>query len=234
MRKQQQIWHQEHATAQTLPSEMMKDSTWQPSQYVVNFYEFLKKNGVLSHRLVVDIGAGKGGNTLYMAQQGFQVTALDYIQQATQHIEQAARNAQLSSLVQTQCIPVDAAWPFEDNFFDIAIDCFASIDIETQAGRQTYRNELFRTLKPGGYALVVVTSVEDEIEQELIKLSPGPEKNSTLWPSGKFQKNYDLAELCLFYEQFKIIEIETIRKKAHKLGRDFMAVNYSIIIQKPN
>lgn len=91
---------------------------------------------------------------------------------------------------------------------------------------------MFRTLKPGGYALVVVTSVEDEIEQELIKSSPGPEKNSTLWPSGKFQKNYDLEELQTFYEQFKVIKIQIIRKKAHKLGRDFMAVNYLMIIQK--
>lgn len=232
MRMQQQIWNQEHATAQTLPSEMTTASTWQPSQYVVNFYEFLKENNIPLQGLAVDIGAGKGRNTLYMAQQGFQVIALDYIEQATEHINQTAAQAQLSSLVQTQCMPVDAAWPFQDSFFDIAIDCFASIDIETQVGREMYRNEMFRTLKPGGYALVVVTSIEDEIEQELIKSSPGPEKNSTLWPSGKFQKNYDLEELQTFYEQFKVIKCETIRKKAHKLGRDFMAANYLMIIQK--
>ena len=107
---------------------------------------------------------------------------------------------------------MDEPWQFQDNFFDLAIDCFTSIDIETQSGRESYRNEMFRTLKPGGYALVVVTSIEDEIEQELIKHSPGPEKNSTIWPNGKFQKNYDQEELISFYQQFEIIELQTIRK----------------------
>jgi len=232
MRTQQKIWHQEHATAQTLPSEMTTASTWQPSQYVVSFYNFLKEHNIPSQGLAVDIGAGKGRNTLYLAHQGFQVTALDYIEQATHHINQAAHSAQLDHVIQTQCMPVDRPWPFQDNFFDIAIDCFASIDIETPAGREVYRDEMLRTLKPGGYALVVVTSVEDEIEQELIKSSPGPERNSSLWPSGKFQKNYDLEELRIFYEKFKIINADTICKKAHKLGRDFMATNYSLIIQK--
>lgn len=231
MRIQQKIWREEHATAQTLPSEMTTTSTWEPSQYVVMFHEFLKEKNITSGT-VVDIGAGKGRNTLYMAQQGFQAFALDYIEQATQHIESIAQKAHLDHLIQTRCMPVDISWNIQDNFFDIAIDCFASIDIETRAGREICRDEMLRTLKPGGYALIVVTSIEDEIEQELIKKSPGLEKNSSIWPSGKFQKNYDLQELREFYSQFKIIDLKTIQKKAHKLGRNFMATNYSMIIQK--
>lgn len=231
MRTQQKIWQEEHATAQTLPSEMTAASSWEPSQYVVRFHEFLKQKNIISGT-VVDIGAGKGRNTLYMAQQGFQAWALDYIKQATEHIDSAARQAHLDHLIQTRCMPVDAPWAIQDNFFDIAIDCFASIDIETQAGRETYRNEMLRTLKPGGYALIVVCAAEDEFEQELIKNSPGPEKNSSIWPSGKFQKNYDQEELRNFYQNFEIITLETIQKKAHKLGRDFMATNYSMIIRK--
>jgi hypothetical protein len=53
-------------------------------------------------------------------------------------------------------------WRIGDNFFDIAVDSFSSIDIETREGREVCRNEMYRTLKPGGYGLITVCSAEDE------------------------------------------------------------------------
>ena len=92
---------------------------------------------------------------------------------------------------------------------------------------------MFRTLKPGGHAFVVVNSVKDEIESELLKTSPGPEKNSVYWPSGKFEKDYDEDELREFYKEFKIVEFREIVKPAVKLGRNYTATNYWVFLQKP-
>jgi hypothetical protein len=105
--------------------------------------------------------------------------------------------------------------------------------VETEEGRKTCRDEMFRTLKPGGYALVNVVSSEDEWEKEMIKNNPGPEKNSVIWPeNGKFQKNYDEAELREFYSNFEIIDVRTIQKPAFKLGREGIATNLWMLLRK--
>ncbi len=232
MRKQQQIWQNEHLTAATLPSEMTASSIQEPSSYVVAFCDFLKTQNICSGTLI-DIGAGKGRNSIFMAKQGFTVTAIDYIQEAVAFIDAAAKKEKLAKPLQAVCAAADEDWPFADNYFDVAIDCFASIDIETRAGREKYRSELLRTLKPGGFALVVVVSSDDEIEKELIKTNPGLEKNSSIWQvNGKFQKNYDEAELREFYSDFKIVELQKVSKQARKLGKDFTASNFWVVLQK--
>ena len=92
---------------------------------------------------------------------------------------------------------------------------------------------MYRTLKHGGYALVTVCSVDDEWERELLANHPGPEPNSTIWPSnGKFQKDYSEEELREFYEMFTVHELKTIQKPAHKLRRDGTATNFWLVIQK--
>lgn len=235
MRQQQQIWQNEHDEAKQLPSEMKKSSTVKPSGYVEQFADFLKQNSIVPPAKAIDIGAGKGRNAIYLAKLGFAVTAIDYIKSAIDHIQNIAEELDLRKSVHGICTPADAPWPFPDNYFDVAVDCFASIDIETKQGREIYRGELLRTLKQGGYALVVVVSTEDEIESELLRESPGQEKNSTTWPqSGKFQKDYDEPELREFYSNFEILELRKIQKPAHKLGRDFIATNFVLILRKKN
>ena len=176
MRKQQQIWHDEHTNQGTLPTM----ANIEPASGVVQFIDWLKLQNVAL--------AGKA---------------------------------------------VDIDWQIDDNFFDLAIDSFSSIDIETKLGRERCRDEMYRTLKPGGYALVTVCSAEDEWEKELIASHPGPEPNSTIWPqNGKFQKDYDETELREFYKTFDIVELKRISKPAFKLGRDGTATNLWVVLRK--
>ncbi len=203
-----------------------------PASGVVMFMEWLKERGIKPGR-AVDIGSGKGRNAIYLAQQGYDVEALEYIALARQHTEKLAESAGVAAKVQVKNVDIDGAWPYANNTFDVAIDSFASIDIETLGGREICRDELYRTLKPGGYALVTVCSNEDEWERELIANHPGPEPNSTIWPSnGKFQKDYSESELRTFYAMFSLCELKTISKQAHKLGRTGIATNFWLILQK--
>lgn len=168
-----------------------------------------------------------------MARQGFDVYAIDYIPAAVTFIDGVARSKKLAEHIHTYCQSIDEKWLFANDFFDIAIDSFASIDVETAEGRKTYRDELLRTLRPGGYAMVSVVSADDEMEREMIAEHPGKEKNSTIWPqNGKFQKNYDEEELREFYSKFQIVELKKISKKAHKLGRDYIATNFWLVLKK--
>lgn len=230
MRKQQQIWHQEHTTQGTLPT--MANS--EPASGVKLFMEYLAAHGIVATGKAVDIGAGKGRNSVHLAELGFEVWALEYIEPAIVVAQELANANDVADKIHFDLAEVDVAWRFADNFFDVAIDSFSSIDIETKVGRETCRDEMFRTLKPGGYAIVTVCSAQDEWERELIANFPGPEPNSTLWPqNGKFQKDYDEAELREFYAQFEIVEIQTINKPAFKLGRQGTATNLWVILRKP-
>jgi SAM-dependent methyltransferase len=230
MRKQQQIWEQEYQTAATLPA-LSRDL--EPSSAVLYFTDYLKTNNILPPKNILDIGSGAGRNALHFAKMGFDVIGMEFITDAINLSEKRAAEQNLSERIKMYQMLIDDTWPFEDRFFDMAIDCFSSIDIETKEGREIYKNELFRTLQPQGYALISVVSTEDDWEKELLTTSPGNEKNSTIWPSGKFQKNYDENELREFYKNFTIIDLKKISKPAKKLGKDYMATNFWMIVQKP-
>ncbi len=206
----------------------------EPASGVILFTDWLESHGVPLDGKAVDIGAGKGRNSVYLAKAGFEVWALEYVEAAITIGKKLAENNDVVDKINFKLAEVDTDWQIHDDFFDLAIDSFSSIDIETKEGRQKYRDEMYRTLKPGGYALVTVCSAQDEWEKELIANHPGPEPNSTIWPqNGKFQKDYDEVELRDFYTMFDVIELKTIRKPAYKLGRDGTATNLWAILKKP-
>lgn len=206
----------------------------EPVSGVVQFTDWLKDNGVSLSGGAVDIGAGKGRNSVHLAKLGFEVWALEYIQPALDAARELAFLKGVANKIHFELTEIDKTWPVTDSFFDLAVDSFSSIDIETREGRETCRDEMYRTLKPGGYGLVNVCSAQDEWEKELIANHPGPEPNSTLWPqNGKFQKDYAEDELREFYNIFKVAELKVIQKPAFKLGRNGIATNLWMVVQKP-
>lgn len=229
MRKQQEIWLQEHTDGATLPTM----GNVEPAGGVVLFTDWLMQHHISPVGRAVDIGAGKGRNCVHLATIGYETWALEYIEPALETARQLAKKNSVDAKSYFELMDIDKPWKFSDNFFDIAIDSFSSIDIETKQGRVVCRDEMFRTLKPGGYALVTVCSAEDEWEKELIANHPGPEPNSTIWPqNGKFQKDYTETELRKFYKDFKIIELQSISKPAFKLGRTGIATNFWVVLRK--
>lgn len=230
MRKQQRIWENEHARPEILPSLEYTES----SSGVVAFAAYLKSVGAALPLRVVDIGCGKGRNAIYLAKQGYEVYGMDYVKTAIDYTRHLAEEQKVTDHVRLYFAEIDRKWPFKDNFFDVAIDCFSSIDIETRKGREAYKEEMLRTLKSGGYVLAMVVSVNDEIEREFLRKYPGKEKNSTIWPgTGKFQKNYDEEELRDFYREFEVFKLEKVKKPAFKLGRHYTATNFWVVLRKP-
>jgi hypothetical protein len=67
-----------------------------------------------------------------------------------------------------------------------------------------------------------------------MKKYPGKEINSSIWPgSKKFQKNYSYDEIRRFYSNFNILELTEYVKKAIKMGKEFEATNFRVILEKP-
>ncbi len=229
MSKQQKIWELEHSNLRSLPT-LASDK---PAAGVIYFVKYLKKKKIKSSTKVIDVGCGKGRNTIFLAQNGFNVYAMDYAKNALDHTRKLAEKNNLIDKIHLYKADIDKKWSFEDNFFDLTIDSFSSIDIETKKGREIYKHEMYRTLKREGLAFVSVVSSEDDWEKKLIKESPGKEKNSTIWPqNGKFQKDYDEDELRHFYREFKIVELRKVKKKAFKLGKNYIATDFWVILRK--
>lgn len=227
--KQKQVWENEHLKIDALPS-MNSES---PANGVLLFCDFLKSiHSTLVGLSGIEIGCGKGRNAIYMAKQGIKkLFAMDYIQYA---LDEAGKRARLEN-VEPYFVLGDMGndWPFVDEMFDFVIDCYASIDIETFEKRIKCRDEMHRTMKNNGHAVIVVVSNKDDMESQFISSSPASEPNSCIWPNGKFQKDYSDTELIEFYStRFTVLELKTISKESFKLGQRFQSLVYCLIIKK--
>ena len=224
---QQRIWDEEHRH----PHVLLQMDSKEGSSGVKLFWEWLEARGETKNLRGIEMGCGKGRNSIYLAEQGIDMTGFDFspvaIQEATKRAGEAGAKATF--------VTADATvrWPFEDGTFDIAIDCFASTDIESPEGRAFARDEFFRVLKPGGYLLVYTLSTDDAFHKVLATESPAGETNAFLHKSnGKFEKIFDEAELTEFYQGKTIVEKRRIPKTATFFGKEYPCNHFWIVFQK--
>ncbi|MEZ5217852.1 MAG: class I SAM-dependent methyltransferase, partial [Ilumatobacteraceae bacterium] len=114
-------------------------------------------NGTLVHELAgaapgraLDVGAGEGGDAIWLAEQGWQVTASDVSSRALAHIAAAAADRGLA----VECLHADANSPnaFGTVRFDLVSAFYASIP--RTADDRAIRN-VTDAVAPGGTLLVV-------------------------------------------------------------------------------
>jgi hypothetical protein len=127
----------------------------------------------------------------------------------------------------------DEPWPFDDNFFDVALDSFAAAtDIDTPEGMKTYREQMLRTLKPRGIAMVTVYDRQDDFEAQARVDNPGP-GGGAYWPNGKLQNVYDPDKIRELYEKFHVLVLDSARRVVSKFGANRVASTYFTVLQKP-
>lgn len=211
---QQQIWEEEHRNPQVL---LPMNST-EVSHGVALFWDWLQKKRY-SHPLHgIEMGCGKGRNSIWLAQQGVTIEAFDFSPFAIEEAKKRALAAAPKIPPNFRVHNATQPWPFKNESFDFAIDCFASTDIDSLHGRAFARDELWRVLKSNGYLLVYTLSTDDTFHQEMRQKSPAFEKNSFLHPTnGKFEKVFDEEELKMFYQNWKLIEKKTNLKNSYLL-----------------
>lgn len=198
-RSQREIWREEHVKQETF-NRIHSDK---PSGPIPGFVDFLKERGLSPERTkILDIGCGKGRNSIWLASQGYSVVGVDFVQEAID--EATKRNGGRFKDLKFEVVDLTERWSYGDGTFDVITDCNSTICV-LNPGRQIAIAEAHRVLKPDGYYLFYGVSRTPFVDK-----SPGPEPDSAIFPrTGKFEKQYTEEELRSAYSDYRIVKLES-------------------------
>jgi SAM-dependent methyltransferase len=110
---------------------------------------------------VLELGAGQGRDTLFLAERGFNVHALDYATSGLATIRAKAAAAVLDERVQATLFDVRQPLPFANHSFDACFShmlyCMAFTELELS----TLNAEVKRVLRPGGINVFTARTTSD-------------------------------------------------------------------------
>jgi len=145
-----------------------------PNQYLVDASALLPAAG-----RVLSIGEGEGRNSIWMAEQGFRVWALDYSWIGLQKAQKRAR--QLNLPIKYVCIDLsDWIWP--EDYFDAIVVIFVHLSTET---RKIIHSKMINSLKPKGYIIMQCFH-----KKQLQFNSGGPKSEEMLYTAELLQDDF--------------------------------------------
>ncbi len=128
---------------------------WDPGRPASDLREAVESSALPVGR-ALELGSGSGINAIYLARQGFDVTALDVAPTALRQAEQLAAEAG----VDIRWVLADAAAPPEMEPFDFIFDrgCYHHVRHQDAAG---YVSALRRLTRPGGKVMILAANANE-------------------------------------------------------------------------
>lgn len=99
---------------------------------------------------ILDAGAGTGKYSLFLAERGYEVTALDLTPRHVETIRRRAAELGLEDKLSAVCGNAESLYGFEDGAFDMVLCMGPLYHLDSPAARETCIAECLRVLKPGG------------------------------------------------------------------------------------
>ncbi len=130
----------------------------EPSEPARKAVELFKTEGI---EKLLELGGGQGRDTIYFAQNGFSVTALDYSEEGVKTITDKAGNSGLSKRIKALHHDVRIPLPFPDASFDACYSHMLFCMALTTAELEFLSSEIRRVLKPGGFNIYTVRHTGD-------------------------------------------------------------------------
>jgi ubiquinone/menaquinone biosynthesis C-methylase UbiE len=169
----------------------------QINEFAKETYQKIKDK---NFKTLLEIGAGFGSDAIYFAEQGFDVTAVDYVKSSTDKIKERIKEKEIKNC---KVLLKDAKHiDFEDNSFDVIYSHFGLHYFDDKTTTAIF-TKLHRILKTKGMIFIKCKSTED------IKFGKGKkvEENTYHYLDRTihfFDKEYMKEKL----KKFKIISIE--------------------------
>lgn len=181
-----------------------------PHQLVVSFVLRTFKQG----GAILDLGCGAGRHLKFLAENGFEAYGCDYSSSGIQASQELLASANLKA--NFEIASVDNL-PYDDEFFDGLI-CFGVLYYNDKQNIQKAASEIFRVLKKGSKALILVRNLEDYRYEKAKKLSKyeviiqeNDEKRSAFKENDMPMYFFDKDEVKRVFAHFKNLEINRIR-----------------------
>jgi len=133
---------------------LVSDDFWNKVSYEFLPVAYRWKN--LKKRTVLDIGCGRGRHSLFLAELGFDVTAVDISPEGIEQLRNEAKKRKLESKIKTLVCDM-LELPFEDNTFDGVLG-FHSIYHTDYAGLKTAILKITGILKESGQLYITFNS----------------------------------------------------------------------------
>jgi SAM-dependent methyltransferase len=112
-------------------------------------------------RRVLELGPGQGRDTLFLAQRGFEVVAVDYAGGVLDTIAAKARGSDLTPRVSSIQHDVRKALPFSDESFDASYSHMLFCMALTTRELEHLANEVRRVIRPRGLVVYTVRHTGD-------------------------------------------------------------------------
>ena len=113
------------------------------------------------HKSVLELGAGQGRDTLYLARQGLHVTALDFAPGTIETLTSKARAAGLADRVSAARHDIRQPLPLPDTSIDASYSHMLFCMAFTTGELERLTGELRRVLRPGGLVIYTARTTAD-------------------------------------------------------------------------
>ncbi len=180
-----------------------------PNNFAIRAHKFIGK----SHRKLLDLGCGNGHDSLYFAQNGLQVTAVDWSKDCLDQLIELSKKKDVKIEVIRQSIP---QLKIKDNSMDI-IYAHLSLHYFDNETTESIFNKIYEALRKNGLFFLKCKSIDDELYGKGRKL----ENNMYVFKNHVrhfFDKNYMAIQL----KKFQIIKMRRTSSAYHNHKSSFI------------
>ncbi|SRR6266516_435985 len=217
------LWEAEYGDLQVIPSSTRK----LPSKALVLFSELLELSKT---RRVLDAGCGNGRNSVYLAQKGCQVDALDTSETALRQLDQLVRDRGVEGRVHSHNRSLAKPFPFPNDHFDLTLDSYVFCHFTDGELKEHYRREMARVLRPGGLLFSSVFGTDDAYYAQF---ADGKTKLAVDPNNGLTKRLYSDSEIKAFFvKQFALKYFAKFEFEDIVLSRPYKRSILVCILQK--
>lgn len=194
--------------------ELHKDNRFRPrypSEIVVQYvFRNFKRDG---KNKVLDLGCGAGRHVYFMAKEKIDAYGVDISSEGVEYTKKILKQDNLK-----ENILIGTAYdiPYESEMFDGLIS-YGVLYYCTIAEIELSVKEIYRVLKKGGKALIVVRSIEDyrygdgkEIEKNTFLINEEDSTKCSFNENGMIMHFFNKDEILNLFNEFKIVDIDKI------------------------
>ena len=132
-----------------------------PADWVIRFHNMCLKNELPKNARILDFGGGSGNNSLFFAQQGYNVQMTDITPTVVPLVEELFSNSGLPAPSVEILEQTPSSIPFGDSEFDFCLSNQVLYYLPNQSEIEKVTNEIYRTLKNNGLFFCTMMSREN-------------------------------------------------------------------------